>query len=237
MIMAPAPPALMSHREDWNRSDSTSPGTDWRLDFNTMKIATNRSQFKTPANGDGRAGVWLSYMGVASAAYNGGRLLTDNWAIEAQLIAPIGNAATDNLTCIGGGMLDGGPASGMVLGYMCVTTGNGQSINTYANASIASPGAGSGQTNQTQRNVIATNVSGTALIRIERRMYSATQSIIKGYVNGSNTTTWDDSGGVMPSGDILKRRWFIQHEGNFPIFQSGFYSPAIDWVRAYDLYI
>lgn len=235
MIMAPMPPALMNHREDWNRTNSTSLGTDWRLDFNTMQISGNALQFKTPANGDGRAGSWASYMGVASSAYNGGRLLTDNWAVEAQLKAPSGNAATDNLTCIGGAMLDAGPASGMVLVYMCVTTGNGQSLNTYANASIASPGAASGQTNQTQRNVIATNVSTTALIRIERRMYSATASIFKGYVNGTNTTTWDDSGGVVPAGNVAKRRWFIQDEGNYPIFQAPYSSPAIDWVRAYDL--
>ncbi len=233
MLMVPMPPALMDHREDWNRADSTSLGSNWRLDFNTMKIATNRVQFKTPANGDGRAGAWASY--INPTTYNGGRLLTDNWAVEAQLIAPVGGAATDNITCIGAAMLDNGPASGMVLVYFGITTGTGSAIFTYANSSIAAPGASNGQTGQTQRAGAFANVANTSLIRFERRMVTATRSIFTCFVNGSSLGSWDDTTGIVPAGDRTKRRWFIQQEGNFPIFQQAFYSPAQDSSRAYDL--
>lgn len=235
MLMVPMPPALMEHREDWNRADSTSLGSDWRLEFNTMKIATNRVQFKTPANGDGRAGAWATFLGASSGYYNGGRLLTDNWAIEAQLAAPVGSAATDNTTTIGCCMGDAS-INGTTAVYMLMTTGSGHNIFTYGGVSaVASPGASTGQAGQTNRQGTTGAISTTSLIRIERRMYSATQSVITAFINGSATINWNDSGGVLPSGDRTKRRWFIQNEGNFPIFQQAFYSPGIDWVRAYDL--
>lgn len=226
------PPAIMNHREDWNRADSTSLGTDWRLDFNTMKIATNRVQFKTPNNGDGRAGAWATYMGVASNAYNGGRLLTDNWAVEMQLIAPVGGAATDNLTCIGVGQVDSGSATLVYFG--CSTSTFGSAILTRTASSIASPGTADASPAVVQ-SVVATGVSTTALVRFERRMYSATQSNFQVFVNGTFFIGWNDSGGVVPAGDRLRRRWFIVQEGNFPIFQQAFYSPAQDYSRAYDL--
>lgn len=228
------PPALMDFRDPLDGSDnSTDIGANWRSDFSTMKLVTNRAQLRTPASNTGRQGAWETY--VAASGYNGGRLLTDNWAVESQLSAPVGNAAGDNCSCVGAAMLDGGPASGMVLVYFVITTGQGQTINTYSNASIASPGACSGQTGQTQRSTSATNVSTTALIRLERRMYSATQSNFLAYVNGTFTIGWNDSGGVVPAGDRTKRRWFIQAEGNYPFAQAPFYSPAHASVRAYDL--
>lgn len=231
MIMQP--PALMEFRDALDGADNAGDiGPRWRSDFDAMKLVTNRAQCSTPASNTGRQGAWETY--VPTDIYNGGRLLTDNWNIESQLSAPVGSAATDNFTCVGGAMLDAGPASGMVLVYFVATTGNGQAIYTYSNASIASPGNGSGQTGQTQRTVSATSVSTTGLMVLTRRMYSATQSIFRGWVNGTNTLTWDDSGGVVPAGDRSKRRWFIQAESNFPIFQQAFYSPAHASVRAFD---
>lgn len=228
------PPALMAFRDDNNRADNASDfGTNWRPDFDSMKIVTNRGQCSTPASNTGRQGAWETY--VASGDYNGGRLLTDNWAVEAQLIAPVGGGATDNITAIGAGMLDNGPASGMVLVYFAITVSTSSAIFTYANSTIASPGASSGQTNQTQRSGLGGNVANNALIRLERRMVTATRSIFTAYVNGSSVATWDDSTGIVPAGDRTKRRWFVQTESNFPIFQSAFYSPALDWERAYDL--
>lgn len=234
MIIAPMPPALMAFRDENNRADNASDfGTNWRPEFDSMKIITNRGQCSTPASNTGRQGAWETY--VPTADYNGGRLLTDNWGVETQLIAPVGGAASDNITAIGGAMLDNGPASGMVLVYFAITTGTGSAIFTYSNASIASPGASSGQTGQTQRSGAGANVANTALIRMERRMYSATQSIFQAYVNGSATVSWNDSTGIVPAGDRTKRRWFVQTESNFPLFQQAFYSPALDWERAYDL--
>lgn len=234
MIIVPQPPALMDFIDPIDGADNASDiGTQWRSDFSNMQLITNRAQLRAPASNTGRQGAWETY--VPSGGYNGGRLLTDNWAIESQLSAPVGGAATDNCSCVGGAMLDGGPGTGMVLVYFVITTGNGQTINTYANSSIASPGNCSGQTNQTQRSVLATNVPTNAVIRLERRMYSATQSNFLAYVNGTFTIGWNDSTGIVPAGDRTKRRWFIQAEGNFPLFQQAFYSPAHASVRAYDL--
>jgi hypothetical protein len=229
-MMIVQPPAIMNHREDWNRADSTSLGSDWRLDFNTMKIATNRVQFKTPANGDGRAGAWATY--VKSTAYNGGRLLTDNWAVESQLIAPVGNAATDNMTSIGVGQVDSGTFTLIYFGITTSTFGSG--ILTRTASSIPSPGT-TDASPSVLRTSTTTAVSPTATLRLERRMYSATQSVFTAFVNGSSFLSWDDSGAAVPAGDRLRRRWFIVQEGNYPVFQSPFYSPAQDWVRTYDL--
>lgn len=233
MIIAPMPPALMAFREDNNGSDSSDIGTNWRPDFDSLKRVTNRAQCSTPASNTARQGGWETY--VAASDYNGGRLLTDNWAVESQLIAAVGGSASDNTTCIGGAMLDNGPASGMVLVYFAITTGIGSGIFTYSASAIASPGTSDNLTGQTIRSGNGGNVAATSLIRMERRMYTATASVFTAYVNGSSVATWDDSGGIVPAGDRTKRRWFIQAESNFPIFQQAFYSPALDWQRAYDL--
>src|SRR5690606_38474761 len=100
---------------------------------------------------------------------------------------------------------------------------------------IASPGAASGQAGQTQRSVSATNVPTNALIRLQRRMYSATQPTFTAYVNGTFSIGWNDSTGIVPAGDRTRRRSLIQAEENFPVFQPASYSPARSSVRAYDL--
>lgn len=235
MIAACQPPALMNFRDDANRADNASDaGTMWQPAFDSIKVVTNRLQCSTPAFNTGRQGAWEYYIGQTEDV-NGGRLLTDNWFVEAQLIVPVGGAVTDNSTAIGACMLDNGPASGMVLMYFAITTGLGGAMFTYSNASIAAPGASSGQTGQTQRGSVGANVAYGSRIRIERRMYSATQSTLTSFVNGSQYTTFNDSGAVLPSGDRTKRRWFIQCESNFPWLTLASYSPAIDWVRAGDL--
>jgi len=234
MIIAPQPPALMDFQANFVGADNASDiGPDWRPEFSNMKLVTNRAQLRTPGANTGRQGAWETYVPVSG--YNGGRLLTDNWIIESQLIAPVGGAATNNCSCVGGAMFDNGPGTGMILVYYVITTGNGQTINTYVANSIAAPGNCSGQTGQTQRSVSATNVPTGAVIRLERRMYSATQSTFQAYVNGSPTIGWNDTTGVVPAGDRTRRRWFIQAEGNFPLFQQAFYSPAHSAVRAFDL--
>ena len=231
-MIIPTPPALMEFRDPLDGADNASDiGANWRSDFDNMKLVTNRAQCSTPASNTGRQGAWETFVG---GSYNGGRLLTDNWAVESQLSAPVGSAAADNFATIGGAMMDT-IGAGMVLVYFVTTTGNGQAIYTYSASGIASPGNGSAQTGQTQRSVLATNVANTALIRLERRMYSSTQSTFQAYVNGSATIGWNDSTGIVPAGDRTKRRWFIQAESNFPIFQQAFYSAAHASVRAYDL--
>lgn len=230
-MIIPTPPALMEFRDPLDGSDNASDiGANWQSVYDNMKLVTNRAQCSTPASNTGRQGAWETFTG----GYNGGRLLTDNWAVESQLSAPVGSAASDNFATIGGAMMDT-IGSGMVLVYFVTTTGNGQAIYTYSASAIASPGNGSAQTGQTQRSVVATNVANTALIRLERRMYSSTQSTFRAYVNGSATIGWNDSTGIVPAGDRTKRRWFIQAECNYPIFQQPFYAAAHASVRAYDL--
>lgn len=231
--MLAQPPAIMNFRDDINRADNADMGADWRPEFDSCKVVTNRAQCSTPASSTGRQGGWETY--VPSSDYNGGRLLTDNWAVEAQLIAPVGNQAVDNWTAIGACMLDNGPASGMVLVYFTVSVTSNSAIYSYSNASIAAPGQTTLQTGQTLRSGAAGNTPASSLIRIERRMYSATQSVVTAYRAGSSVGSWNDSGGVLPSGDRAKRRWFVVGESNYPTFVAPFYSPAIDWARAYDL--
>lgn len=230
------PPALMEFRDDYNRADAANLGANYRADSGNLKIATNRAQCATPASNTGRQGVWNTY--VASGAYNGGRLLTDNWALEDQLIAPVGGAASDNGSMMGAAMLDAGPAAGMVLVYAIYSlavSGTAAAIVTYANSTIASPGAGTAQTNQTLRAQTSTGIATTDLMRFERRMVTATRSIFTLFKNGTSYLSWDDTTGVVPAGDRTKRRWYVQAESNFPLFQQAFYSPGHDSVRAYDL--
>lgn len=237
MICVPAPPALMAFREDWNRANGTSLGADWRMDYDLMQINTNRIE-KNIVGFTTRVGAWASYMGASTGLYNGGRLLTDNWAVEGQCIAPAGGgAATDNGTSLSGAIYDNGPGTGITFVYAIfslATVSPAAAIMTQ-NGAIASPGTGAPAiTGQTQRAVTASGIAATDLMRFERRMYSATQSVFTLYKNGVSYLTWDDSGAVVPAGPT-SRRWGIQNEGNFPIFQQAFFSPALDWVRAYDL--
>lgn len=232
MIIAPMPPAIMNFRDDFNVSDSSDIGANWRQDLNNLEIATNRAQARNLISNQVRSGNWESY--VASSGYNGGRLLTDNWAVEAQLIAPTGTASGNDFSSIGAAMMDT-IGSGMVLVYYTFSTSGNSAIVTYANSSIAAPGTSSGQTGQTTRSGSGGNVANTALVRLERRMYSATASVFTAYVNGSSVASWNDSGGVVAAGDRTKRRWFLQSESDslFAAFTNR--GGAFDWARAYDL--
>jgi hypothetical protein len=136
------------------------------------------------------------------------------------------------MTGIGVGQVDSGT---FTLVYFAITTSTfGSGILTRTASSIPSPGIADASPAVLQTST-TTAVSTTALIRLERRMYSASQSVFTAYVAGSSFLSWNDSTGVVPAGAMLRRRWFILNEGNYPIFQSPFYSPGIDWVRAYDL--
>lgn len=234
MIMAPMPPALMDHRDDFNRADNTDIGTAWRPEFVNLKLVTNRVQLRTPSSGTGRQGAWETYDN--SSTYNGGRLLTDNWAIETQLVSPVGSYANDNATTIGCCMQDTG-ANGATLIYLTVVPNSGISIYTNINASgIASPGNSTGQTGQTARQGTGGTVALPQTMRFERRMLTATVSVFTGFLSGTSVVTWTDTTSVVSSGDRTKRRAFIQCEGNNPIFPPGpFYSAAHDSFRAYDL--
>ena len=91
-------------------------------------------------------------------------------------------------------------------------------------------GISTGQTGQTQRAVTATNAAVTDLFEFRRQ-----GNVFTLYRNGSSFLTWTDTGNLVSSGPTF-RRWGFLVEGNFPIFQQEFRSPAVDAiVDAYDL--
>ncbi|WP_280273361.1 hypothetical protein [Nocardia wallacei] len=212
-----------AYRDDLNRADSASLGGDWRTDRNASpKIATSRAQMKTMGNGDGRAGNWASYQGGS----NSGRLQTDNYGVRAQLIAPVGNLATDNCTGLVLSVADTFGAATMC--YLVVTTGTGCAIVTQSGLPPTS-GVSTGSTGQTQRASTPTNIATTDQIEFRR-----VGNLFTAYRNGTSFLTWPDTGNVVPSG-ATNRRWGLIVEGNYPLFGAEYRSPAIDWIEGYDL--
>ncbi len=215
---------VYTNPDTFNRTDSASLGSDWRVDRNgSPKIATNRAQMQTMSNGDGRAGNWTSYQaGPAS-----GQFATDNYEVELQLIAPVGNAATDNFTGVILAAADtfGGTGGTGVMCYCLVSTGSGCKIMTQTGIPVSS-GISSGQTGQTQQATTATNIASTDLIRFRR-----SGNVFTLYRNGSSLLTWTDASNIVSSG-ATNRRWGLIFEGNYPLFNAEFRSPAGDAVTS-----
>ncbi len=212
-----------SYRDDLNRADSTSLGTDWRVDRNASpKIATGRAQMKTMSSGDGRGGNWASYQGGSP----GGRFATDKYGVRAQLIAPVGNLATDNCTGIVLAVADTFGAATMC--YFVVTSGTGCGIFTQAGLPPTS-GVSTAQTGQTQQQATTTNIATTDLIAFQR-----VGNVFTAYRNGASFLTWIDSANIVPSGGT-NRHWGMIVEGNYPLFGAEYRSPAIDWIEGYDM--
>ncbi|WP_280442215.1 hypothetical protein [Nocardia brasiliensis] len=218
------------YTEHFNRADANSLGPDWRADRNgSPKIATNRAQMKTMNSGDGRSGCWVSYQGGGGTA--AGRFSTDRYSVKAQLIAPVGNLATDNFTGIVLAVADTFGAGTMC--YAIVSTGLGCAIYTQTGLPPTG-GVCTGQTGQANRAVSETNVLATDLIEFRRRP-AAVGTIFTLYRNGAELLAWPDTENVVSSGPT-NRRWGILTEGNYPLFQSEFRAPAIDAiVEARDL--
>ncbi|WP_280503916.1 hypothetical protein [Nocardia farcinica] len=229
------PPALADYTDTFDRADSSDLGADWRPEFGSMVIATNRAQSRSVPSNTARTGQWETYVGDY-----GGRLFTDNWEITAPLQPPVGTGSVANFSGVGMGMQDSGPAAGMVLVYAIGnrTTGTGSGgtrIMTYTGSGIAAPGTTTGLTGQTVRSNNGSAMSMNTSITLRRRMYSATQSVFTVLVDGSSAGTWDDSTGVVPAGDDYRRRWFIVTEVNYPNFLQNQYSSGLAEVRARDI--
>lgn len=220
--------------DTFNRADNASLGTDWRVDRNASpRIATNRAQMKTMSSGDGRAGCWVSWQGGGGT--QAGRFATDKYGVKVRFIAPTGNAATDNFT---GAILAVADTFGA--GVMChfvASTGNGCAIYTQSGSPPTS-GISTGQTGQTQRAVTSTNAALTDLFDFRReRNVAGTADVFNLYRNGNYVTpflTWEDIGAVVSSG-ATNRRWGWFCEGNYPIFNAEYRSPAVDSIEGYDL--
>lgn len=208
-----------SYTDDFNRANASTLGSNWRVDVNSQpQISSNHAQFKVPANGDGRAGNWVSY--------SAGLLSSDNYGVKFQLASPSGNLATNNFT---GGVLAVGDSFGS--GTMCyglVSTGSGCLIVTQSGTPITS-GISSGQTGQTSRATTGTNAAVTDLFEFRRagNVFTLLQ-------NGSSLLTWTDTGNTVSSGATYRRFGMIV-EGNYPAFNAAYYSPAVDSITGYDL--
>lgn len=220
----PVPIIKAFYSDNFNRTNASSLGTDWRVDRNSQpKIDTNRAVMKTMGNGDGRAGNWVSYQGGS----NSGKFATDNYGVRAQLIAPVGNTASDNMTALVLAVADTFGAAMMC--YFVVTTANGCAIYTQSGLPPTS-GITTGQTGQTQRAVTVTSIAVTDLIEFQR-----VGNVFTAYRNSVSFLTWTDTGNLVSTG-ATNRRWGFAVEGNYPIFNAEFRSPAIDAiVQAYDL--
>ncbi|RJO69989.1 hypothetical protein D5S18_29410 [Nocardia panacis] len=210
--------------DSFDRADDVSLGTDWRIDRNgAPRIATNRAQMKTMNRGDGRAGCWASYQGGGAAA---GRFGSDNYAVKAQLIAPVGNSATDNFTAIVLAVADAFGAG--VMCYLVVSTGSGCGIVTQSGLPPSS-GVTTDQTGQTVQASTVTNIAAGDLIEFRR-----VGKVFTAYRNGAALLTWTDINNIVGSGPT-NRRWGFAVEGNYPLFMSEYRSPAVDSIQAYDL--
>ncbi|WP_067565767.1 hypothetical protein [Nocardia acidivorans] len=218
-------PTGVSYRDDFNRADSQVLGGDWRIDANgSARVASNRAMFKAMGANSGRAGSWMSYQGGS----NSGRLSTDNYAVKAQLIPPVGGSAADNVTAIVLGVPDTF-SSGSVCCSLVVTTGTGCAIVTSAGVP-PSTGLGVGAVGQTQQKTVSTNIAATDLIELRR-----VGNTFTAYRNGATFgLSWTDSGNLVPA-TPANRRFGLIVEGNYPLFQQEFRSPAIDWIEAYDI--
>lgn len=200
--------------DNFNRADDASLGANWRVDRNgSPRISTNRAQMKTMSGG-GRQGCW--------ASWQAGTFATDNYSVEAQFIAPIGNLASDNMTGIILAVADTFGAATMC--YCVMTTANGCAIYTQVGLPPTT-GISTGQTGQTQRAVTATNASTSDLFRFQR-----VGNVFTLYRNGAVFLTWTDTGNLVASG-ATNRRWGMFFEGNTVVFPAADYrSPAIDTI-------
>lgn len=215
--------------DTFNRANSSSTGSDWRVDRNASpKIDTNRAQMKTMAAADGRAGCWSSWQGGGGT--QGGRLATDSYGVKVQLITPVGSLATDNFTCLVLAVADTFGAG--VMCYAVLSTASGCAIYTQSGLPPAS-GISTGQTGQTQRAVTATGVAVTDLMEI-RRTPGSPGTVFTIYRNGASFLSWADTGNIVSSG-ATNRRWGYVVEGNYPFISGEFRSPAIDSIEGYDL--
>ncbi|WP_280361269.1 hypothetical protein [Nocardia wallacei] len=202
------------YSDDLNRADAATLGTNYRVDRNaSLRIASNRAQMKAMSGGDGRAGCWTSYQGGA----NSGRLASDSYGVKAQLIAPTGNLATDNCTCLLLAVAD--TFGNAVMCYFVVTTSTGCGIFTQSGLPPVS-GITTGQAGQLGRITTTTNIATTDLIDFRRA-----GNVFTAYRNGDVFLTWTDASNEVASG-AANRRWGLAVEGNYPLFGAEYRSPG-----------
>lgn len=215
--------AINAYTDDFNRADSSGGiGSNWRTDSGTAaaQILNGAAECGPMSGSSGENGRWMTW--------GGGALLSDNYIVQAQLVTPSNAEATDNYT----GVYVAAPntyGAGTLLVAFVGSTGGGCGLITQANAP-SSPylgnGAGTGQAIVANSTTPFTNTSLIALSRVG--------NVFTGYIDGVAVVTWTDTGNTVPTGSS-NRKWGFLVEGNYPVFQHQFDSPAIDWISGRDL--
>ncbi|MEU6582734.1 hypothetical protein [Nocardia sp. NPDC046763] len=202
-----------TYREDFNGGAGSGWGPNFRLDVNTPQVSNNAAQPGNLPSNSGTTAFWGTYTGGS----NGGAMYTDNVLITASLITPMYSTASNMNCSIVLRSPDTFTGSGTTMVVINTTTGNGSAIYTY-----------SGSTG-TARATTSTSVTAGALLQC-----GAVGNHYAAFVGGIPLISWDDTTGVVKCG-AGQRRWGIEMEANYPLFQQQFDSLAIDWVTAVDL--
>lgn len=212
-----------SFRDDFNRANNSSMGSNWRVDSSgpgSAQILNDAAECGSMGAASGENGRWMTWVG--------GSLLSDNYIVQAQLVAPANSEATNNYT----GVMVAVPntyGTGTLLVAFVGNTSSGCGLITQSGApsgACVASGGGSGQAVVANSTTPFTNTSLIALSRVG--------NVFTGYINGVAIVTWTDTGNTVPTGSG-NRGWGFIVEGNYPVFQQQYDSPAIDWIAARDL--
>ncbi|WP_051193881.1 hypothetical protein [Nocardia jiangxiensis] len=214
--------AYAYYYDDFGRANSTSLGANWRIDSgsNSPQIISNTAEARTDSGGAGENGQWATYVG--------GEMLCDDVTIEAVVVAPSIPEATDNVTCVYFPAPTTYSSSSKIVVFGA-STGSGSGMMTQVNAPVSpysAEGTLSGQTVVAQS---STSVAHGQTISLTRR-----GNVFTGKINGVTVCTWTDTGSTVPTGAGNRHFGFIT-EGNYPVFQNDFHSPAIDTITAINL--
>lgn len=219
--------AYTSYFDNFARANSVSLGSNWRTDSGTVSgqiINQGVESYTQPAN-VGENGMWHTYVG--------GEMVSDNYYVDATIVAPSVALASNNFTGIGVALptsFSGATKSVWFVG----STGSGCKIITQVN-NVSAPYIASGsQTGQASVATSGTNITTSCTMRIMRVGNVFTAYINTGSGWGAALMTWTDSSNTVPTG-AGNRHFGLLVEGNHPTFNNEFHSPTINDIQAVDI--
>lgn len=200
------------YREDWNIADVANLGPNFRMDFNTARIASGVALGPASLN----VGAWATYQGGA----NSGKMNSDNMIVSTQLVTPPNGTFTNTVQTGWCAVrkpdtwaTTGAPGTFAIFG--CSASG-AWAIYSCIQATATSRASGSG----------VTLVSGDIL------SFAAIGTWYQGYKNGVPIAgaTWNDASNAVVGVGATKRRWgtLIQVSAN------NLQGLSPDWMSATD---